>query len=142
MFPIRGQPEMRLFQVSQTSECLADLNRLKKWFDSLPNDVQFPKSIVRHQETIESIDLHSFGDASGNGVAATVYAIVNQQSGSSQGLVAAKSRLAKRNTTIPRLELTSAHMATNLLNNVNNALLGFIYQLEITLRILGAVAEV
>ena len=99
--------------------------RWKKWFDGLPNDVQFPRSIVRHQETIESVDLHSFGDASGNGVAATVYAVVNQQSGSSQGLVTAKSRLAKRNTTIPRLELTSAHMATNLLNNVKNALSGF-----------------
>jgi hypothetical protein len=47
--------------------------RWKKWFDGLPNDVQFPRSIVRHQETIESVDLHSFGDASGNGVAAAVY---------------------------------------------------------------------
>ena len=37
----------------------------------------------------------------------------------------AKPRLAKRNTTIPRLELTSAHMATNLLSNVKNALSGF-----------------
>ena len=100
-------------------------SRWKKWFDGLPDNVEFPRSIMRHQETIESVDLHSFGDASGNGVAAAVYAVVKQQSGNSQGLVTAKSRLAKRNTTIPRLELTSAHMATNLLNNVKDALSGF-----------------
>ena len=100
-------------------------SRWKKWIDGLPDDVEFPGSIVQHQETIEGINLHSFGDASGNGVAAAVYAVVNQPSGTSQGLVVAKSRLAKRNTTIPRLELTSAHMAANLLSNVKNALSGF-----------------
>ena len=85
-------------------------SRWKKWIDGLPNDVEFPRSIVQHQETIEGINLHSFGDASGNGVAAAVYAVVSQPSGTSQGLVVAKSHLAKRNTTIPHLELTSAHM--------------------------------
>ena len=34
----------------------------------------------------------------------------------------AKSRLAKQGLTIPRLELIAAHMATNLLINVRNAL--------------------
>ena len=97
-------------------------SRWKKWIDGLPDDVEFPRSIVQHQETIEGINLHSF---SGNGVAAAVYAVVNQPSGTSQGLVVAKSRLVKRNTTIPRLELTSAHMAMNLLSNVKNALSGF-----------------
>ena len=99
--------------------------RWKKWIDGLPDNVEFPRSIVPHQETIQGIDLHSFGDASASGVAASVYAVVNQSSGTSQGLVAARSRLAKRNTTIARLELTSAHMATNLLSNVKNALSGF-----------------
>ena len=99
--------------------------RWKKWIDGLSDNVKFPRYIVRHQETIQGIDLHSFGDASASGVAAAVYAVVNQSSGTSQGLVAAKSRLAKRNTTIPRLELTSAHIATNLLSNVKNALSGF-----------------
>ena len=51
-------------------------------------------------------------------MAAAVRAVVNQPHGISQGLVAAKSRLAKRNTTIDWLELTSAHMAVNLLKNV------------------------
>ena len=39
----------------------------------------------------------------------------------SRGLLAAKSRLAKKGLTIPRLELVSAHMAANLAENVKNA---------------------
>ena len=41
-----------------------------------------------------------------------------QESGTMQGLVSAKSRLAKRNLTIPRLELVSSHMAINLVTNI------------------------
>jgi hypothetical protein len=100
-------------------------HKWEKWHDGLPDSEQFVRSIIQHQESIESIELHGFGDASGNGVAAAVYAVASQRSGTSQGLVTAKARLAKRNTTIPRLELTSAHMATNLLTNVKNALTGF-----------------
>ena len=43
----------------------------------------------------------------------------------SKGLIAAKSRLAKKNLTIPRLELVSAHMAANLVENVRVALEGY-----------------
>ena len=70
--------------------------------------------------------LHAFGDASIKGVSAAVYSVVNQPSGTTQTLVAAKSRLAKRNLTIPRLELTGAHMAVNLLANVRQALYRFL----------------
>ena len=63
--------------------------------------------------------------ANGNRVSTAVYAVVNQELETSQGLVAAKARLAKRSTTIPRLELISAYMATNLICNVKNALAGF-----------------
>ena len=40
----------------------------------------------------------------------------------SQSLVTAKARLAKKDLTVPRSELISAHMATNLVMNVKNAL--------------------
>ena len=40
----------------------------------------------------------------------------------SQSLVTAKARLAKKDLTVPRSELVSAHMATNLVMNVKNAL--------------------
>ncbi len=81
-----------------------------------------PRSISGFQEEIEEVELHAFGDASGQGVGAAVYSIVRQRSGTTQQLVAAKSRLAKRGLAIPRLELVGAHMATNLLINVCNAL--------------------
>ena len=70
------------------------------------------------------IDLHTFGDTSGARTSAAMYAVVYQASGVNQRLLAAKSRLAKKGLTIPRLELVSAHMAVNLMENVKNALEG------------------
>ena len=96
-----------------------------KWDGELPARVETPRSLAVHQEPIEAIQLHAFGDASGNGVAACVYAVVEQASGTNQGLVAARSRLPKRGLTIPRLELVAAHMAVNLASNVKEALVGF-----------------
>lgn len=96
-----------------------------KWEQNLPEHVDAPRSLVQHREKILSIELHSFGDASGMGVSAVVYAVVEQLSGTNKGLVTAKSRLAKKGLTIPRLELVSGHMATNLVHNVKEALEGF-----------------
>ena len=80
---------------------------------------------MKHEEKILTIDLHAFGDAGGKGVYAAVFAVVEQPSGMNQGLVTAKSRLSKEGLTIPRLELVSGHMATNLVYNVKEALEGF-----------------
>ena len=99
--------------------------RLMKWEESLPTSTMTKRSLPMHHEAITEIHLHSFGDASGKGVAAVVYAVVVQSSGVSQGLVASKSRLAKQGLTIPRLELVAGHMAVNLITNVKMALEGF-----------------
>ena len=96
----------------------------KKFEKNLPDLVQVPRSLAAFQGTITAIDLHVFGDTSGVGTAATVYAVVQQASGTNQGLLAAKSRLAKKGRTIRGLELVSAHMAANLVENVKNALQG------------------
>ena len=96
----------------------------KKFEKNLPDLVQVPRSLAAFQGTITAIDLHVFGDTSGVGTAAAVYAVVQQASSTNQGLLAAKSRLAKKGRTIPRLELVSAHMAANLVENVKNALQG------------------
>ena len=85
----------------------------------------FPRSLVQHQEPTDNIKLHAFEDASIHGVCAAVYAKVIQALGVTQGLIAAKSRLAKKSLTIPRLELVSGHMAVNLSTNVRAALEGF-----------------
>ena len=78
---------------------------------NLPNKVEVPRSLPRFKEPIETVELHAFGDTSGFGISAVVYAVITQASGMSRGLVAAKSRLVKKNLTIPRLELVVAHMA-------------------------------
>ena len=98
------------------------LHRWKKWEQQLPREQQVPRSIASYQEALQEVELHSFGDASERGVGAAVCAVVRQPSGNTQRLVVAKSRLAKQGLTIPRLELIAAHMATNLLVNVRNAL--------------------
>lgn len=95
-----------------------------KWESRLPERFAVPRSLVVHREEIEQIDLHSFGDACSNGVAACVYAVIRQASGTKQGLIAARSRLSKQGLTIPRLELVSGHMAVNLVDNVKDALGG------------------
>ena len=99
--------------------------RWRKWENHLPLQIKAPRSIPLAQEPIQDITLHAFGDASGHGVGAAVYAVVTQESQVNQGLVCAKARLAKQGLTIPRKELVSAHMAVNLLDNVHSALEGF-----------------
>ena len=97
----------------------------KKWERRLPQQVNVPRSLAAYKQPIQYIQLHGFGDASGDSVGATAFAVVSQESGVTQRLVAAKARLAKKGLTIPRLELVAAHMVTNLLTNVKEALNGF-----------------
>ena len=54
-----------------------------------------------------------------------VYAVVKQDSETTQGLEAAKARLAKQRLTIPRLVLVVGHMAINRVDNISCALDGF-----------------
>ena len=96
-----------------------------RWEARLPVSVSAPRAIPQHREEITDIVLHCFGDASKRGVSAAVYGLISQPSGNSVGLIAAKARLAKQGLTIPRLELVSGHMASNLIMNVKEALEGF-----------------
>ncbi len=92
------------------------------WYGQIPDCYEVPRSLAPYQQPVIAITLHAFGDASKTGVAAAVYAVVEQAEGTTQGLVCAKSRLAKRNLTIPRLELVAGHMAVNLAANVEKAI--------------------
>ena len=96
--------------------------RWNKYVESLPQSVSTLRPIVPFQQAVESVELHAFGDASVEGVGAVVYSVVRQESGVTVSLVAAKSRLTKKSLTVPRLKLVGAHMATNLVINVRNAL--------------------
>ena len=101
----------------------ADLNkRWHKWRCNLPDTVSGKRTLAPFKEPIKSVKLHAFGDASSQGVCATVYAVVDQESGVTQGLITSKSRISKQNLTIPKLELVAGHMAANLAVNVRDAL--------------------
>ena len=86
----------------------------RKGQDAIGENFTIQRRVAPYFEQLTAVTLHAFGDASKLGVSAAVYAVVEQESGTTQGLVCAKSRLAKQNLTIPRLELVAAHMATNL----------------------------
>ncbi|XP_078368252.1 uncharacterized protein LOC144652094 [Oculina patagonica] len=96
--------------------------RWRKWLCNLPETLSVKRAVAPFRESIQFIQLHAFGDASSQGVCAAVYAVVGQESGTTQGLITSKSRLSKQNLTIPRLELVAGHMAANLAVNVRDAL--------------------
>ena len=96
--------------------------RWEKWLKQLPLEILIPRYIPQYKDEITSIELHAFSDASISGCCATVYAVVKQEEEVTQGLLVAKPRLAKRDLTIPRLELIGCHMTTNLLQSTSNAL--------------------
>ena len=96
-----------------------------KWESKQPARITFARALAQYQEPINSISIHVFGDASERGVAAGAFTIVTQPSGVTQGIVAARARLAKQGLTIPRLELVAGHMAANLATNVREALEGY-----------------
>ena len=93
-----------------------------KFESKLPSSVSTQRSLAAFQEPLDEVKIHAFGDASGKGVSASVYAVVSQKSGTTQGLLTAKSRVAKQGLTIPRLELIAGHMAVNLAVNVRSFL--------------------
>ena len=96
-----------------------------KWESRSPERITFMRALVQYREPINSMSLHVLGDASGLDVAAAAFTVVSQPSGVTQGIVAAKARLAKQGLTIPRLELVACHMATNMATNVREALEGY-----------------
>ncbi len=79
----------------------------EKWKDSLHESFVLPLSLARYHLQISEIWLHAFGDASSKGVCAAVYGVVRQQEKVTQGLMCAKSRIAKRNLTIPKLRVNN-----------------------------------
>ncbi|XP_028415553.1 uncharacterized protein LOC114538695 [Dendronephthya gigantea] len=96
--------------------------RWNDWYLRFPEVYEIPRTLTPYHQPILSVNLHAFGDASKQGVAAAVYAVVEQEGGTTQGLVCSKSRIAKRSLTIPRLELVAGHMAGNLVSSVETAL--------------------
>ena len=62
-----------------------------------------------------------FGDVSLLGTCALAYAVMQQPSSIREGLITSKSRLSKKQKTIPRLELVAAQMAANLAEKIRTS---------------------
>ena len=90
--------------------------------ETLPDQVSIPRSIPTEGKEITLIEFQGFSDASTLRCCVIVYAAVRQGNQLSQGLLTSKSRLSKKNLTIPRLELVSCHIISNLLDNMANTL--------------------
>jgi hypothetical protein len=46
--------------------------RWEKWEDNLPSEVAVPRPIAPFQEPVEKLEIHGFGDASGEGLCSGV----------------------------------------------------------------------
>ena len=92
-----------------------------KWNKQLKN-VKVPRSLVGNSSEVKAIELHLFADASNLACSAVTIAVIEQSSGTVKRLLTSKSRISKKNTSIPRIELVAAHMAANMAKNIHNAL--------------------
>ena len=95
-----------------------------KWTKQLKG-VRIPRSINKNIGRMKAVHLHVFADASTLACCSAAIAIVDGTSGVVKALLASKSRLSKRDTSIPRLELIGGHMAANMAGNLCNALQGW-----------------
>ena len=84
--------------------------RWEKWLKNVPVQLKMPRAIPREIGVIVELIVHGFADASLLGCCAVICAVVNQTGVISQGFLISKTRLAKRDLTISRLELVSCHM--------------------------------
>ncbi|CAB4014977.1 Pro-Pol poly [Paramuricea clavata] len=85
--------------------------------------VRVPRSISTSVRKMKAVHLHVFSDVSNMACQPlpSLY-VVEGITGVVKGLLASKSRISKQNTTIPRLELVSGHMAANMVKNLWRAL--------------------
>jgi len=82
--------------------------------------ITFRRCLIAYpREEMMSITLHGFADSSALASCAVIYLEIIQASGTFVKQLTAKSRLAKPNTSVPRLELIAAQMLTKIILNVN-----------------------
>ena len=92
-----------------------------KWVKGLNIKIEIRRSIII-RENMTNINIHHFSDASITRVSKVAYAVIYQPNNIRQGLITSNSRLAKRNLTMPCLELIAAQMSANLAQYIKNGL--------------------
>uniref|UniRef100_A0ABD2W5E6 Reverse transcriptase domain-containing protein n=1 Tax=Trichogramma kaykai TaxID=54128 RepID=A0ABD2W5E6_9HYME len=97
-----------------------ELDYVKKTeFTSWVNELHFLKELELTRYIGEGeLTIHAFGDASASAYSAAIFARVENEKGVSVQLLNAKSRIAPKTNTIPRLELMAATIEARLANTV------------------------
>ena len=96
--------------------------KFKKYVQDISNnETVLPRAIPLKLESVTVIDLQVFEDASILVNCASVSISVYQPSIKNKGLLVSKSGISKKDVIIPRLELVSAHIDSNLVFNVLSA---------------------
>ncbi|XP_048576166.1 uncharacterized protein LOC125557540 [Nematostella vectensis] len=109
-------------------EAITDVEIVREWNKWLKSmkacpSVSIPRSVV--DQHVTRIELHGFSDASKTAVSAAIYVVAHHADSSvRQTLLVAKSRVAPKNQSIPRLELVGAHTLTKLMTHVKEVLQG------------------
>ncbi len=129
-----SSPVMIIVKVLFSNVCLLKLH----WDEILPLDIEqswwcwinglrrqsfitVPRSIATQGGS--EFEIHGFSDASKTAVCAAIYTVEYQESTPvNQSLLVAKSRVAPKDTSIPRLELIAAMTLAKLQSNVLRAL--------------------
>ena len=85
--------------------------------------ITFSRCLLAYpKEDIISIQIHGLADSSIKACCAAIYLVITQTNGTYAKLLTAKSRVAKPNMSLPRLELIGAQIMTKLIQNVKSAL--------------------
>ena len=97
-----------------------------KWVKSIRScdSVIIPRSVAHGKDS--DITIHGFSDASKSAISVAVYVtLLDKEAVPDHHLLVAKSRIAPKDTTIPRLELIGAHMLSRILDHVMKTLSGY-----------------
>ena len=81
----------------------------EKWKVDIANKVKIPRWLTLKQEQVNSVCLHIFGDATILAYCALAYLVFSHPSKVTPGLVGSKSRLSKKDITVPILELVGSN---------------------------------
>ena len=73
---------------------------------------------------MKAVHIHQFSDASEIACSTVSIAMIDHNTDKVMGRFTSKSRIAERNTSMPRLELIGGHMSANMIRNLCQALKG------------------
>eukprot|EP00794_Sanderia_malayensis_P011544 gene11544-12737_t len=88
-----------------------------KWWRQL-REIKIPRSLIKEGKKVKAVQLQIFADGSDKACSSVTIAIIKQGSDTVKGLLVSKSRISKRNTSMPGLELVGGQMAANMARNV------------------------